>query len=120
VLSRLAAAWTIAMVMVACASSPPSATGQPPPARITARWVADDRTVVAVNLVVSAGMDAPERRALAERQRADHPGARVIVRIFAETAGPERYVIGHVPAVTEPLLGASPGATLLGVYDFPR
>ena len=118
-LSRFATAAVMAIVMAGCATTPPSATDPPSPAHVAARWAADDGSVVVVNLVVSAGVDAPQMRAVAERQQADHPGARVIVRIFAATAGPERYVIGHVPAGKEPLVAASPSATLLAIYDFP-
>ena len=108
-----------AMVVATCTSAPPPATA-PPRVQVAASWVAADGTVVALNLVVPAGTDVQHVRGLAERQRADHPGARVIVRIFAATAGSERYVIGHVPAGTEPLAQASPPATLLAIYDFPR
>lgn len=110
----------MAIVVAACGSTPPPPASDPrPPERVAARWVAEDGTVVVVNLVVSAAADARATRAAAERERSQSPGARVIVRIFAATAGPERFVIGHVPAGTEPLVGASPGATLLAIYDFP-
>ena len=108
----------MAMVVAACASVPRSPTDPPPPAQVAARWVAEDGTVVAVNLVVAPGTNREEQRTFAERERSQHPGARVIIRIFAATAGPERYVVGHVPAGTEPLVRASPSETLLGIYDF--
>lgn len=118
-LSRLAAAAVLALAMAACRSVPPHASDPPPPERAAARWVAEDGTVVVVNLVVSVETDARQTRAAAERERSQNPGARVIVRIFAATAGPERFVIGHVPTGAEPLVAASPGAALLAVYDFP-
>ena len=113
------AAAAMAIVVAACASAPPPAIDPWSPAHVAARWIAEDGTVVAVNLVLSVATDARQARAIAERERADHPGARVIVRIFAATAGPERYVIGHVPAGMEPIVATSPTPTLLGVYDYP-
>ena len=113
------------MATVACGSRPPSGTQQLASApavavAVAARWVADDGSVVAVNLVVPAGTGPQGIRELAERERGNHPGARVIVRIFSTTAGPERYVIGHVPGGTEPLPQVSPPpSSLLALYDFP-
>jgi len=107
------------MVMAACGSAPPVATG-PAPAVVTATWVADDRTVVAMNLVVAAGTTAAQIRELAERERRHHPRGRVIVRVFSATAGAERYVIGHVPSSGEPISGTSQPASLIAVYDFPQ
>jgi len=122
VLKRLAAmvAVTTVMTMAACESAPPHPS-PPAPAEpiVAASWVADDGSVVAVNLVVPVGLDPRRIRELAERQRAERPGARVIVRVFAATAGPERYLIGRVPTGDEPLAEDSPTPSLLGLYDFP-
>jgi hypothetical protein len=107
------------LVMAACASAPPVATS-PPPATVAATWVADDGTVVAMNLVVAPGTTPTQIRNLAERERRHHRRARVIVRVFGATAGAERYVIGHVPPSGEPIPGASQPASLIAVYDFPR
>ena len=100
------------------APHPPSAAAPAEPI-VAARWVADDGSVIAVNLVVPVGTDPRRIRDLAERQRAERPGARVIVRVFAATAGPERYLIGRVPTGDEPLAEGSPTPSLLGLYDFP-
>lgn len=119
-LSRLASAAVAGLVVVACASAPPPATDPPQPAQVAARWVADDGTVVVVNLVALAGTDARGARAIAEQERTRHTGARVIVRVFAPTAGAERYVVGHVPTRDEPLRGESRSQSLIALYDFPR
>ena len=118
-LSRLARGALTALLMAGCASAPPSVRDETP-AIVAATWVADDGTVVVVNLVVASGTTSAQIRGLAEREREHHPGARVIVRIFGATSGPERYVIGHVPAGTGPPVQPSPTSTLVGVYDFPR
>lgn len=73
-----------------------------------------------VNLVAFAGTDARQARAIAEQERTQHTGARVIVRVFAATAGAERYVVGHVPTRGEPLRGESRPHSLVALYDFPR
>ena len=117
-LIRLTAVGLLSMVAAACGSAPPSGT-EPPQPVATARWVADDDSVVAVNLVVPAETDPQRTRALAEAERTTHPTARGIVRLFSATAGPERYDLGHVPAAGEPLVQASPPPSLLRVYDFP-
>jgi hypothetical protein len=121
VLRRLAIArlgvGLVTTVVAACAS-PPRAAVEPPPPVVAARWIADDGSVVAVNLVVAVGTDPGRIRLLAEREHSQRAGARVIVRIFAATAGPERYVVGHVPTGTEPLIETSSPPSLLGVYDF--
>jgi hypothetical protein len=124
VLKRLAAALAVAVAAVmataACESaSPPPTAAAPAEPIVAASWVADDGSVVAVNLVVPVGVDPRRIRELAARQRAERPGARVIVRVFAATAGPERYLIGRVPTGDEPLAQGSPTRSLLGLYDFP-
>jgi hypothetical protein len=107
------------MVMAACASAPPVATS-PAPAIVTATWVADDATVVAMNLVVAPGTTSAQMSELAERERRQQPRARVIVRVFSAASGAERYVIGHVPASGEPIPEVSQPSSLIAVYDFPR
>lgn len=109
----------VAMVMAACASAPPWASDPPPRSTVAARWIAEDGTIVVLNLVAPVGTDAQDAREMAGGERADHPGARVIVRVFAATAGPERYVIGHVPVGTGAFVEASPPPSLIGLYDFP-
>ena len=42
----------------------------------------------------------------------------MIVTFFDDAAGPERYVIGHVPTGDEPVI-ASGGPTWLGTFDLP-
>ena len=127
-LSRLIAAGIAATVVAACASMPPPHPPEPSRPTVAARWVADDGSVVAVNLVVPIGTDPNTASDLAERERSQHPGARVIVRIFPATAGLERYVIGHVPAAGEPLvetpaanepLVETPASSQIGLFDFP-
>jgi hypothetical protein len=108
----------VTMVMAACTSAPPAAT-DPAPTIVAATWVADDGTVVAMNLVVAPGTTSAHIRELAERERRQHPRGRVIVRVFSAAAGAERYVIGHVPAPGEPIPDASQPASVIAVYDFP-
>jgi hypothetical protein len=140
VLTRLAAvalalvASAAAAIVAACdGASPPPPLPTPPhstaPAAepdVVARWTADDGSVVAINLVVPTNTDpgrirqlANQIRELADQEHADHQRARVVVRIFDSTAGPERYVIGHVPGRDEPLAEASPPTTRIALYDFP-
>ena len=118
-LRRVATGPLALVVATACASTPSATTDRPTARDVAARWVSDDGSVVAVNLVVPAGTGAPQARHLAERERAEHPGARVIVRVFAATAGPERYVIGRLPAADAPLDQDPAPPSLLGLYDFP-
>jgi hypothetical protein len=118
----VAAAVAVGTVTVAaCGRVPPSPAADASPAEpaVTARWVADDGSVVAINLVVPVGTDPRRTRELAERQRAEHPGTRLIIRVFASTAGPERFVIGHVPTDDQPLADGSHPASLIALYDFP-
>ena len=49
----------------------------------------------------------------------EHPTARVIVTFFPIDAGPERFVIGHVPTDGGPLSGARPSSAL-ATFDYPR
>jgi hypothetical protein len=121
VVLRSAVATLVAIAALACAA-PPTPTPPPhPPAEITitARWEADDGSVVALNIVVAAGTDRRRLQALALELRRARPRSRVIVTFFDDAAGPERYVIGHVPARDEPVV-ASGGPAWLGTFDFPR
>lgn len=118
VLTRSLAVVAMAWAAAACASAPPPPS-TPVETTVVARWMADDGSVVAFNLVL--GRDA-DRRHLPELARAfhdEHRGARVIVTFFADTAGPERYVIGHIPTDGGPLpAGTRPGSALM-TFDFP-
>lgn len=108
-------------MVAACESAPPPPAAINPPVEpiVVARWVADDGSVVAVNLVIPAGIDPRRTRELAQRQRAGYANARVIVRVFASTAGPERFDIGHVPAADQSLTEGAHPPSLIALYDFP-
>lgn len=118
VLTRAARAIALGFVAAACGSAPP-----PPSTHaittVVARWVADDGSVVALNIVL--GRDADRRRIpeLARSFRNDHPDARVILTFFADSAGPERYVIGHVPTDNGPIIDARPSSAI-ATFDYPR
>lgn len=110
----IAMVWTTA----ACASAPPSPS---PPAETTvvARWVAENGSVVALNVVLGRTADRGRIPEMARAFRDQHPDARVIVTFFAGTAGPERYVIGHVPTDGGPLPAGTRPASALATFDFP-
>ncbi len=115
---RTAVVGLVVMAALACAAPPPS-TQPPAPAAevaVTARWVADDGSVLALNVVVAAGTDRRRLPAIAQELRRARPHARVIVTFFDDAAGLERYVIGHMPAGDEPVI-ASGGPTWLGTFD---
>ncbi len=117
---RTAVVGLVAIAALACAA-PPSSTQPPAPAAeiaVTARWVADDGSVLALNVVVAAGTDRRRLPAIAQELRRGRPRSRVIVTFFDDAAGPERYVIGHMPAGDEPVI-ASGGPTWLGTFDLP-
>jgi hypothetical protein len=118
VLTRAVAVIVIAYGTAACASVPPSST---PPVEntVVARWVADDGSVVALNVVVGRDADRGRMPELARALRNEHSRARVIVTFFADTAGPERYVIGHVPTDGGPLPAGTRPASTLVTFDFP-
>ena len=86
---------------------------------MAARWVADDGSVVALNVVLGRDSDPPRLAQLARAYRDEHPGARVIVTFFAARAGQERYVIGYVPTGDGPLPPEARPATALATFDFP-
>lgn len=114
---------TLALVVMAALScaAPPTPTPPAGPAAevaVTARWVADDGSVLALNVVVGAGIDRRRLRAIAQDLRRARPHARVIVTFFDDAAGPERYAIGHVPARDEPVVAAG-GPAWLGTFDLP-
>src|SRR5687768_15491389 len=102
----------------ACASAPSSPS---PPAETTvvARWVAEDGTVVALNVVLGRNAHRARIPEMARAFRDQHADARVIVTFFAGTAGPERYVIGHVPTDGGPLPAGTRPASALATFDFP-
>ena len=117
---RTAVVGLVVIAALACAA-PPTSTQPPAPAAevaVTARWVADDGSVLALNVVVAAGTDRRRLPAIAQELRRARPRARVIVTFFDDAAGPERYVIGHVPTGDEPVI-ASGGPTWLGTFDLP-
>jgi hypothetical protein len=120
VVLRPAISALVVMAALACAA-PPTSTQPPAPAAeiaVTARWVADDGSVLALNVVVAAGTDRRRLPAIAQELRGTRPRARVIVTFFDDAAGPERYVIGHVPAADEPVIAAG-GPTWLATFDLP-
>ncbi len=95
---RPAVVGLVVMAALACAA-PPTSTQPPAPAAevaFTARWVADDGSVLALNVLVAAGTDRRRLPAIARELRRTRPHARVIVTFFDDAAGPERYVIGQV------------------------
>jgi hypothetical protein len=100
--------------------APPAPTTDPDVPTVVATWVADDGSVVVLNVVVPTGTRPDELPRLARDLRDNHPGSRVIVNVFAAQAGPERFVIGHVPSGDEPRLPEDRPPTLLATYDYPR
>ena len=119
-LIRIASAVVLAVAMAACGSASSSIRGGAS-ARplVAATWVANDGSVLVVNVVLPGPAGADELRGFAERYRQEHPDARVVVRFFPSTAGPERFVVGYVPTDggSQPVSASpdDPGAT----YDFP-
>ncbi len=118
VLTRAVVALALAGSTAACGSAPPSPSTDAE-TTVVARWAADDGSIVVINAVL--GRDADRRRLpeLARTFRAEHPTARVIVTFFPIDAGPERFVIGHVPTDGGPLTGARPSSAL-ATFDYPR
>lgn len=116
VLTRGVAALALAWSMAACDSAPPSAPTDAE-TTIVARWVTDDGSIIALNVVLARGADRGRIPELARTLRDEHQGARVIVTFFADTAGPERFVIGHIPTDDGPLTGARPSSAL-ATFDF--
>jgi hypothetical protein len=114
----------LASASVACAGpampAPPAPTQGPDHATIAATWIADDGSVVVLNVVIPLGTDPRELPALARDLRRLHPKSRVVVHIFAARAGPERFVIGAAPAGDEPLPPGPRPPTLLATFDYPR
>jgi hypothetical protein len=113
-----AAVAVLVLATVACAAPAPPSTPAIGPTE-TARFVANDGSVVVVNVVVAAGTHRGRLPRLAGEIRARHPRSRVIVTFFAASAGPERYVIGHVPNGDEPLVHGPRAPSWLATYDFP-
>jgi hypothetical protein len=120
VLTRAVAVIAMVWATAACASAPLSPS-PPVETTVVARWMADDGSVVALNVVLGRDADRGGIPKLARSFRAQHPGARVIVTFFADTAGPERYVIGHVPLRADggPLPAGTRPASTLVTFDFP-
>ena len=114
VVLALAASWSAA----ACGSTPPpaSATAE---TTVVARWAADDGSVVAVNVVLGRDGDPRTLPEVARSIRDQHPDARVIVTIFSHSAGPERYVIGHVPTDSGALAAGTRPRSALATFDYP-
>jgi hypothetical protein len=123
VLIRLAAvlaAVAAPAVVVACSPTPPPSAVLPAADyTVTARWSADDGSIVVLNVVAADGVDRRNLPATARRYREEHPGSRVIITFFADSAGEERYVVGHVPAGGGPLPVASRGTSWLATFDYP-
>jgi hypothetical protein len=118
VLTRLAAAVAFAWSTVACGSSPPS-TPTAADARIVARWVADDASVVVLNVSLGPGSDRHRIPELARAYRAAHPTSRLIITFFDASAGQERFVIGHIPTDGSALPAGRPPSAI-ATFDFPR
>jgi hypothetical protein len=119
VLTRLAAAVALAWSTVACGSSPPSTSPTAADARIVARWVADDASVVVLNVSLGHGSDRRRIPELARAFRAAHPASRLIITFFDATAGQERFVIGHIPTDGSALPAGRPPSAI-ATFDFPR
>lgn len=118
VLTRGVAALALAWSMAACDSAPPSASADAA-TTVVARWVADDGSIVALNVALGPDADRRHLPELARVFRERHPGARVIVTFFPANAGPERFVIGHIPLRADggPLPGDRPSSALAR-FDF--
>jgi len=119
VLTPLVAAAGLAWTIVAC-SSPPSPPSPAAEATVVASWIANDGSIVVLNVIVGPDTDRRRLPDLARELRGAHPEARVIVTVFDDAAGPERYLIGRVPAGDEPLVFAPRGPGRLATFDFPR
>ena len=118
VLTRAIAALALMWSTAACEGAPPPASTDAATS-VVARWTADDGSVVALNVVLGPDEDRRRLPDLARGFRNKHPDARVIVTFFPATAGPERFVIGHVPTDGGPLTGARP-SSVLATFDYPR
>ncbi len=110
----------LALAVLACASPPmPDGSGPAQTATVAATWAADDGSLVVLNVVVAPRTRLDELPQIARDVRARHPASRVIVQVFASAAGPERFVIGHVPSGAEPLAAGRRPPSLIATYDFP-
>jgi hypothetical protein len=72
-----------------------------------------------MNVMVPLGTDVERLRAMASTFRGDVPAGRLIVTFFPPTAGPERFVIGHMPSGGEPLIADATAAAWLARFDVP-
>jgi hypothetical protein len=118
-LNGIAAQIVLGIAVAACVGSPPPSTFDPEALpSIAARWVADDGSVVVLNVVLGP-TDARRIPDLARDYRRASPKARVIVRFFAATAGEERFVIGYVPSDGGRLPAGAAPSTALAMFDFP-
>ena len=119
-LNGIAAQIVLGIVVAACVGSPPPSTSHPEALpSIAARWVADDGSIVVLNVVLGRAADARRIPDLARDYRRASPKARVIVRFFAATAGEERFVIGYVPSDGGRLPAGAAPSTALAMFDFP-
>jgi hypothetical protein len=112
----------LAWAVLACAIPPmPSATptASIETATVVASYTTDDASIVVLHVVVARRTTPGDLRRFASDLRARHPDSRVIVRVFASTAGKERFVIGRVPTRTGPIVSEPRPPTLLATYDFP-
>ena len=110
----LALVWSVA----ACGSAPPSPSPDAE-STVVARWIADDGSIVALNVVLGRETDRRRLPELARGLRQQHSTARVIVTFFSDSAGEERFVIGHVPTDGGPTTNARP-STAIATFDYPR
>jgi hypothetical protein len=120
----------LALASIACAGTamptlppplaPPTPTTGPDAPTVVATWIAEDGSVVVLNVVVPLGTRPHELSGLARDLRRQHPESRVIVNVFAARAGPERFVIGRAPSDDEPRLLEDRPPTLLATFDYPR
>lgn len=108
----------IAGLMAACGSAPPSPSPDAE-STVVARWTADDGSIVALNVVLGRDTDRRRLPDLARAFREQNPTARVIVTFFSDSAGEERFVIGHVPTDGGPITNARP-STAIATFDYPR
>ncbi len=75
--------------------------------------------MVVLNVSLGRGFDRRRIPALARTYRAEHPASRLIVTFFDDTAGQERFVIGHVPTDGSARPAGRP-ASAITTFDFPR
>ena len=117
--ARSAVVAVVAVVAISCGPSPaiPSPASPSADYAVVARWAADDGSVVALNVVIGSAVDRGRLADAARELGRQHPRSRLIVTFFAPWAGPERYVIGHVPMGDRPMPVSSRAPSWLWTVD---